>query len=137
MNNYRFNNTNYSSADGVNYPNLDARFEAIEGETNSFKADFTQLETTVESISSVSDTDKQLLLADMIENTIPDVVKNSNNKLSTVTYKRGETTIRTDVYTYTNNVLTLVTRTLGNGKYLTITFPTDGGLPYASEVMGV
>lgn len=78
-------------------------------------------------VNSTSQSDVQiptyaeyLLNAETIENTVQSYVfKSGTDELDRILHKRGNTVIRTDVYTFTEDTVTEV-RTLNTGESLTI-----------------
>ena len=64
------------------------------------------------------------LIDDMIKNTTQEITFDSAGNVQTITHKSGNTTIRTDAFTFASNSITEV-RTLNTGESLTIVTNTS------------
>lgn len=64
------------------------------------------------------------LKSDVIEGTTQTIAFDSAGNVQSITHKQGNTTVRTDVFTFAANSITEV-RTLASGESLTIVTNTD------------
>ena len=64
------------------------------------------------------------LISEMIENTTQEITFDSSGNVQSITHKSGNTTVRTDAFTFGDNSITEV-RTLNTGESLTIVTNTS------------
>jgi hypothetical protein len=106
--------------DGVtNWNNLSYAidFQALQ----QAKEDAVTAVTEAEELVLTVNPDVALLFNDYIQNTSVATTTNGNGDITQVVHSRSGTTLRTDVFTYSGDLIT-ETRTLQSGKYITIQY---------------
>lgn len=89
------------------------------------QAEFDELSESVDDlVKDVSDlnsalNEDRLLFVSEIEDTVQALTRDANGNVNGMTHSRSGSTIRTDIYVKANGVFT-ETRTLANGKYITL-----------------